>query len=155
MKAVLQRVTRASVAVGGEIIGEIGRGLLLLLGVAEGDTERECDFLAEKAVNLRIFEDSAGKMNQSLLDTGGGLLVVSQFTLCADCKNGRRPSFTGAARPESAAALYERFAAKAGALGVNTATGRFGAEMKVCLENDGPVTIVLDTTEILKKEFSE
>ncbi len=102
MKAVLQRVKRASVAIGGEGVGEISSGLLLFLGVTEEDSEKECDFLAEKAANLRIFEDEAGKMNRSLLDAGGQMLVVSQFTLCADCRKGRRPSFTGAARPEKA-----------------------------------------------------
>ena len=116
-------------------------------GVTEEDDERTCDYLAEKAANLRIFEDDAGKMNRSLLDTGGEMLVVSQFTLCADCKKGRRPAFVHAARPERAIPLYERFLAQVRGMGIPTAEGRFGADMLVSLENDGPVTIVIDTDE--------
>ncbi len=151
MKAVLQRVKRASVAIGGEGVGEISSGLLLFLGVTEEDSEKKCDFLAEKAANLRIFEDEAGKMNRSLLDAGGQMLVVSQFTLCADCRKGRRPSFTGAARPEKAVPLYERFIENIRRMGIPVSTGRFGADMLVSIENDGPVTILLDTDEIMPK----
>ena len=151
MKAVLQRVKRASVAIGGEGVGEISSGLLLFLGVTEEDSEKECDFLAEKAANLRIFEDEVGKMNRSLLDAGGQMLVVSQFTLCADCRKGRRPSFTGAARPEKAVQLYERFIENIRGMGIPVSTGRFGADMLVSIENDGPVTILLDTDEIMPK----
>ena len=151
MKAVLQRVKRASVAIGGEGVGEISSGLLLFLGVTEEDSEKECDFLAEKAANLRIFEDEVGKMNRSLLDAGGQMLVVSQFTLCADCRKGRRPSFTGAARPEKAVPLDERFIENIRGMGIPVSTGRFGADMLVSIENDGPVTILLDTDEIMPK----
>ncbi|WP_312643689.1 D-aminoacyl-tRNA deacylase [Hydrogenoanaerobacterium sp.] len=149
MKAVLQRVTHSSVAIENEIVGEIGQGIMLLLGITEEDTKKECDFLAEKAVNLRIFEDEDGKMNRSLLDIGGEMLIVSQFTLCADCRKGRRPSFIAAARPEKAIPLYEHFIAKIGERGIKTATGRFGADMMVSIKNDGPVTIVLDTNDIM------
>lgn len=149
MKAVIQRVRRSSVAIDGTVVGEIGPGLTLLLGVTETDTEKQCDYLAEKTVNLRIFEDDAGKMNRSLLDIGGELLIISQFTLCADCRKGRRPSFTAAARPEQAIPLYERFISQVQALGIQTASGQFGADMLVSIENDGPVTILLDTEEIM------
>lgn len=148
MKAVLQRVTHASVSIEGAVVGEIGHGYLLLLGVADTDTADQCDYLAEKVVNLRIFEDDDGKMNRSLQDTGGEMLVVSQFTLHADCKKGRRPSFIKAARPEVAVPLYERFIARISTQGIGVATGRFGADMQVALVNDGPVTILLDTDEM-------
>lgn len=148
MRAVLQRVTHASVSIEGAVVGEIGHGYLLLLGVADADTVDQCDALAEKVVNLRVFEDEDGKMNRSLQDTGGELLVVSQFTLYADCKKGRRPSFIKAARPEVAIPLYERFIARISAQGIGVATGRFGADMQVALVNDGPVTILLDTDEM-------
>ncbi len=151
MKAVLQRVKQASVSIEGETVGKISSGIMLLLGVTEEDTEKECDFLAEKAVNLRIFEDEAGKMNRSLLDAGGEMLVVSQFTLCADCRRGRRPSFTRAARPEKAIPLYERFIGNIREMGIPVSTGRFGADMLVSIENDGPVTILLDTDEIMAR----
>ena len=151
MKAVLQRVRRAFVSIDGESVGEIGEGILLLLGVAETDTEKECDFLAEKAAGLRIFEDGEGKMNRSLLQTGGSMLVVSQFTLLANCRRGRRPSFTEAARPEKAVPLYQRFVEKIGEMGIPVETGRFGADMLVSIENDGPVTILLDTDELMTK----
>ena len=151
MKAVLQRVKQASVSIAGETVGKISSGIMLLLGVAEEDTEKECDFLAEKAVNLRIFEDEAGKMNRSLLDVAGEMLVVSQFTLCADCRRGRRPSFTRAARPEKAIPLYERFIGNIRETGIPVSTGRFGADMLVSIENDGPVTILLDTDEIMAR----
>lgn len=151
MKAVVQRVKRSSVTIDGKMVGKIGQGLMVLLGVSEDDTERECDYLADKIVGLRIFEDDAGKMNRSLLDIQGEMLIVSQFTLCADCRKGRRPSFVRAARPEKAIPLYERFIAQIQAQGVRTATGEFGADMLVSIENDGPVTIPLDTDEIMPK----
>lgn len=149
MKAIIQRVRRSSVMIDGTVVGKIGPGLTLLLGVTESDTEKQCDHLAEKAVNLRIFEDDAGKMNRSLLDIGGEMLIISQFTLCADCRKGRRPSFIAAARPEQAVPLYERFIAQVQTQGVQTASGQFGADMLVSIENDGPVTIILDTEEIM------
>ena len=149
MRAVLQRVRSASVAIQEKKTGEIGRGFLVLLGIAPEDTEKECDFLLEKVLGLRVFEDEAGKMNRSLMDCGGQLLVVSQFTLYADCRKGRRPSFTGAARPETAVPLYERFLARAREAGVRTECGEFSADMLVSLENDGPVTILLDTNDIM------
>jgi D-tyrosyl-tRNA(Tyr) deacylase len=145
MKAVVQRVSQASVTVEGEIVGQIGPGLVILLGVAEGDAEREARWMADKLVGLRIFEDDDGKMNRSLLDTGGAMLVVSQFTLLGDCRKGKRPSFIGAAAPEIANELYERFVALVGEAGVATATGRFRTEMKVALVNEGPVTILVET----------
>lgn len=149
MRAVLQRVKSASVSIEGKTAGAIGPGFLVLLGVAPEDTQEECDFLLDKILGLRVFEDEAGKMNRSLCDRGGALLVVSQFTLYADCRRGRRPSFTGAARPETAVPLYERFLAGARQAGVPTECGEFGADMLVSLENDGPVTILLDTDEIM------
>ncbi|MEM1485940.1 D-aminoacyl-tRNA deacylase [Oscillospiraceae bacterium PP1C4] len=152
MKAILQRVRSAKVEIDNKTAGEIGQGLMILLGVVEGDDVEQADFLAEKAVHLRIFEDENGKMNRSLFDIGGGMLVVSNFTLCADARHGRRPSFTGAAKPDMANALYERFVAAVkdeGAAPVQT--GVFGADMLVSIANDGPVTIVLDTDEIMKK----
>ena len=151
MKAVVQRVATASVAVENKVIGSIGRGLAVLLGVVEGDTEREADFLANKIAQLRIFTDSQDKMNLSVQDIGGEMLVVSQFTLAADCSHGRRPSFTRAAKPQEANGRYEYFVAKIdGILGQKTQTGEFGADMKVTLVNDGPVTILLDTDEIMR-----
>ena len=149
MRAVLQRVRSASVSIGGEAVGKIGKGFLVLLGISPEDTEQEGDFLLDKLLGLRVFEDGDGKMNRSLLDCGGALLVVSQFTLYADCRKGRRPSFTGAARPETAVPLYERFLAGARAAGVPTECGEFGADMLVSLENDGPVTILLDTDDLM------
>ena len=149
MKAVVQRVAAASVAVEDEVIGSIGQGLAILLGVVEGDTEREADFLANKITQLRIFTDSQDKMNLSVEDMGGEMLVVSQFTLAADCSHGRRPSFTRAAKPQEANGLYEYFIAKIdGLLGKKTQTGQFGADMKVTLVNDGPVTILYDTRRL-------
>lgn len=152
MKAVIQRVSSARVDVGEETLGQIETGLLVLLGVAEGDTETECDQLARKTAELRIFEDAAGKMNRSLCDIGGEALVVSQFTLCADCSHGRRPSFIGAAAPAAAIPLYERFMQRLRlSPGVRSVqSGRFGADMKVSLVNDGPVTILLDTEQFKK-----
>jgi D-tyrosyl-tRNA(Tyr) deacylase len=133
------------VVVDGETVGEVGAGLLVLLGVAATDGEQEAERLAGKVARLRIFEDGAGRFDRSLLDTGGEALVVSQFTLIADTAKGNRPSFAGAARPERAEPLYDRFSAALAALGPRVATGLFGARMSVALANDGPVTIVLDT----------
>ena len=147
MRAVLQRVRSARVSVEGETVGEISGGLMILLGVEEKDTTRECDFLAEKTANLRIFEDDQGKMNRSLLDVKGQILVVSQFTLYGDARKGRRPSFVRAARPETAIPLYERFVDKLREQGILVETGRFGADMLVSIENDGPVTITMKSGE--------
>ena len=145
MRAILQRVTKASVEVGGKMVGEIGPGLLALLGVAKPDTSADADFLANKIVNLRVFADDAAKMNRSLLDSGGALLVVSQFTLYGDCRKGRRPSFDDAAPPDQARALYEHFVATARSLGVRVETGVFQAHMSVALVNDGPVTFLVES----------
>ncbi|MDA8138679.1 MAG: D-aminoacyl-tRNA deacylase [Desulfobacteraceae bacterium] len=145
MIAVVQRVTESSVTVDGEVVGAIGHGVMVLLGVAQEDTEKDGDYLVDKVVNLRIFEDEAGKLNRSLLETGGALLVVSQFTLLGDGRKGRRPSFAGAAPPDKAEALYLRFAENARAQGITVATGRFRAMMKVALVNDGPVTLIIDS----------
>ena len=147
MRALIQRVSEASVTVEGAAVGAIGPGLLVLLCAVEGDGEAEADFLAGKIAKLRIFEDEAGKMNRSLLDIGGEALVVSQFTLAADWRKGNRPSFIGAAEPARAEELYERFCNQLEAAGVPVATGRFAAKMAVALINDGPVTIWLDTAE--------
>lgn len=144
MRAVLQRVSRAKVTVDGEITGEIGKGLLILLGVGGSDMEASAVYLVEKISNLRIFDDEDGKMNRSLLDVAGGLLVVSQFTLYADTRKGRRPSYIGAAEPEMANRLYEFFVAEARKQIDNVQTGRFQAMMDVELVNDGPVTIILE-----------
>lgn len=148
MRAVIQRVTRASVSVEGEVVGAIGQGYLILLGVGEGDTRAEVERLWAKIANLRICEDEAGKTNLSLLQTGGALLVVSQFTLYADCRRGRRPSFSAAAAPVLATELYEHFVELARADVAEVATGVFGANMQVELVNDGPFTIVLDTADL-------
>ncbi len=145
MRAVIQRVKESSVSVDGKVIGRIGPGLLVLLGVSRGDREADADYLAEKSVNLRIFEDDKGKMNRSLLDTGGAMLVVSQFTLLGDCRKGRRPSFVDAAAPEQAQELYTHFIQKSSEAGVPVQTGRFQAMMEVSLINDGPVTLVLES----------
>ncbi len=145
MRAVIQRVSSAAVHAGGAITGEIDRGLVVLLGAAHSDTDADATLLARKIADLRIFSDAAGKFNLSLLDTGGAALVVSQFTLFADTRKGRRPSFTAAAPPEQASQLVDQFVAALGALGVPVATGVFGAHMEVTLVNDGPVTITLDT----------
>ena len=142
MRALVQRAAAGSVDVAGERIGEIGKGLVILLGVTHSDTEKDAAFLAEKCMNLRIFEDDAGKMNRSLLDVGGEALIISQFTLYGDASHGRRPSFTEAARPEVAIPLYEKFVELCRGYGVRVATGRFGAEMLVSIRNDGPVTIL-------------
>ena len=146
MRLVLQRVSSGKVSVDGQAVAEIGLGLVILLGIAPGDGEAQANYLAEKAANLRIFEDEQGKMNRSLLEVGGAAIVVSQFTLYADARKGRRPSFTDAALPETARPLVERFAAILGELGVPTQTGQFGAHMLVEIANDGPVTIVLESS---------
>jgi D-aminoacyl-tRNA deacylase len=145
MRAVIQRVSSSRVVVDGETVGGIGRGLLVLLGIRTGDTFEQVQWLADKVVNLRIFEDSQGKMNVSVADARGGVLVVSQFTLYGDCQKGRRPSFIDAARPETAEPLYEAFADAVRLHGVSVATGRFGAGMQVELVNNGPVTLVIDS----------
>ncbi len=147
MKAVLQRVSSGRVTIDGRKVGEIGRGLVVLLGVAQGDSDADVRWLAGKIEELRIFEDDAGKMNVSLVEIGGEVLLVSQFTLLANCRKGRRPSFTRAAPPELGEELYERFAELLRADGVRVATGEFGAMMVVSIENEGPVTIVLDSEE--------
>ena len=147
MRAILQRATRAAVRVQGELVGEIGPGLVVLLGVGPDDDGAIVDELARKTAELRIFRDEDGRTNRSLLDVGGEALVVSQFTLFADTRRGRRPGFTGAAGTDLAERLYDRFALALGAMGVRVATGRFGAEMAVELVNDGPFTIWLDSAE--------
>jgi D-aminoacyl-tRNA deacylase len=145
MRAVLQRVSEARVRIGAEIIGEIGHGLLILLGVTVNDTPEQADWLADKVVGLRVFEDDAGKMNRDVIEVGGSVLVVSQFTLYGDCRKGRRPSFIEAAPPAVAVPLYAAFVDAIRARGVPTATGRFGAMMRVELVNDGPVTLIVDS----------
>ena len=145
MRAVIQRVKSASVKVDGELVSEIGAGLLIFLGIAHDDSETELEYIANKVANLRIFEDADGKMNCSLLDIGGEALVVSQFTLYGDCRKGRRPSFIDAARPEVANALYEQFITALEKLNIPTQGGTFQAMMDVQLVNDGPVTILLDS----------
>ena len=148
MKAVIQRVLNAKVTVNEQITGEIGKGFLVLLGVMEGDTESEMKLMAKKVAQLRVFEDENEKMNLSLGDVGGSVLVVSQFTLCADVSHGRRPSFIRSARPEKANKLYEQFVGELHEWGIdNVQTGIFGADMAVELLNDGPVTIIMDTDE--------
>jgi D-aminoacyl-tRNA deacylase len=144
MRAVVQRVSSARVVVAGEVVGEIGAGVCLLLGLARDDTEGEAERLAGRVARLRVFENDEGRFDRSLLDTGGAALVVSQFTLIADTEKGNRPSFSGAAPPGQAEPLYDAFCAALRALGVEVSTGRFGARMAVELTNDGPVTIVLD-----------
>ncbi|MDY0170110.1 MAG: D-aminoacyl-tRNA deacylase [Thermoguttaceae bacterium] len=145
MIACIQRVSRARVAVEGETCGQIGTGLLVLLGVAHSDTEGNAVWLAEKLAGLRVFEDSEGKMNLALADVGGAMLVVSQFTLLGDCRKGRRPSFTNAAPPEQAEALYEVFVRTVRQQGIDVATGRFRQHMEVELLNDGPVTLLVES----------
>ena len=147
MRAVLQRVSEAEVRVEGAVVGKIGRGWLILLGVGHGDTEEEAKKLAEKVVHLRLFEDAEGKFNRSLLDVGGEVLVVSQFTLYGDASRGRRPSFVGAAEPSVARTLVDRFGELVGAYGVRVQTGQFQAHMDVALHNDGPVTMNLTVGE--------
>lgn len=149
MRAVIQKVSQGSVTVHGEVTGQIAQGLLVLLGVTHDDTQQDARYLAEKIANLRIFEDAADKLNLSVKDIGGAVLSVSQFTLYGDCRKGRRPSFTEAARPEQATVLYEQFNCFLEAEGVTVQTGRFQTHMEVALVNDGPVTILLDS----KKNF--
>ncbi len=148
MRVVVQRVSKAKVTVDGKITGEIGTGLLVLLGVAQGDTEADADYLADKVAGLRIFEDSDGKMNLSVSDAGGAVLAVSQFTLYGDVRRGKRPSFDATARPEQANKLYEYFVAKIRATGLRCETGVFQAMMEVELTNSGPVTILLDSSKL-------
>lgn len=148
MRAVIQRVSRAQVSVGEEIVGKIGAGLLVLIGVAKTDTQADADYLAGKVVGLRIFEDDNGKMNLSILDTGGAVLAVSQFTLYGDVRKGKRPSFDDAAPPQLANELYEYFVRKSRDAGVTCETGRFQAKMQVELVNDGPVAILLDSKRV-------
>ena len=149
MRAVVQLVNHASVTVEGEVTVQISKGFLVFLGVAEGDAEKDLQYIIDKVVGLRVFEDEAGKMNLSVKDVGGAILAVSQFTLYGDCRHGKRPSFTQAAKPDEANALYERFVDGCRAAGVQVETGRFRTHMLVGLENDGPVTILLDSSKIL------
>jgi len=149
MRAVVQRVLRGNVTVDGKVVGSIGKGYVVLLGVSEQDTSEDVAYMAEKIVNLRIFEDADGKMNLSLLDVKGELLAVSQFTLYGDCRKGRRPSFATAARPEKAQMLYNEFVEKCRDMGVKTETGIFQADMKVEILNDGPVTVIVDSEKII------
>ena len=149
MRAILTRVNSASVSIDGETVGQIGKGFLILLGVGPEDTEKECRCLAEKALALRIFTDEEGKMNLGLESVGGQVLVVSQFTLYGNCRKGRRPSFVGAADPELGNRLYERFLEICEELGYPPQHGRFGADMQVSSVNDGPVTLILDTDELM------
>jgi D-aminoacyl-tRNA deacylase len=147
VKALLQRVVKASVAVNGEVVGEIGQGLVALLGVAAGDTEKDADYLVNKIINLRIFTDSADKFNLSVLDTRGEILLISQFTLLADTRHGRRPDFTNAAPPEQAEKLYNYVVDQTRIRGIKVAAGRFQQHMEVEIHNSGPVTIMLDSKD--------
>ena len=150
MRAVLTRVKSASVTIDGQCVGSIGRGFLILLGVGPNDTEKECRYLAEKALGLRIFEDENGKMNLGLEAVQGEVMVVSQFTLYGNCRKGRRPSFTDAADPELGNAMYEKFLSICEELGYPPQHGRFGADMKVESINDGPITLILDTDQLME-----
>jgi len=145
MRVVVQRVSAASVRVENEIVSRIGRGLLVLLGISRTDTEKDADYLSEKVAHLRIFEDTNGKFNRSLLEVGGGMMIVPQFTLFGDCRKGRRPSFSEAADPEHAARLYEYFVCQTACAGVPVQTGHFQARMAVSLVNDGPVTLIINS----------
>ena len=147
MKALLQRVSQASVSIGGEVVGRIGRGLVVLVGIAGGDADKDIDYLVKKMINLRIFPDDDGRFDLSALDISGELLLVSQFTLLADTRKGRRPSFVGAAPPQEAEELFGRFVEHARATGLKVETGRFQEHMMVEIHNDGPVTILLDSRE--------
>jgi D-tyrosyl-tRNA(Tyr) deacylase len=149
MRAVVQRVSNGSVTVDEKLVGSIGKGFVVLLGVSEKDTAEDMLYMTDKIVNLRIFEDEDEKMNLSLLDVKGELLVVSQFTLYGDCRKGRRPNFMSAARPEKAEELYNSFVKKCRELGVKTETGIFQTDMKVNIENDGPVTVIVDSEKII------
>ena len=155
MRAILTRVSSASVTIDGERVGQIGKGFLILLGVGPEDGEKECRALAEKCLALRVFEDENGKMNLGLESVGGQVLVVSQFTLYGNCRKGRRPSFVGAAGPELGEAMYERFLEICRELGYEPQHGRFGADMKVESVNDGPVTLILDTDELLDRRHAK
>lgn len=148
MRAVIQRVSRASVTVDGETTGEIGAGLLVLLGIHRDDGTKEIQWMVDEIINLRIFEDEKGKMNYSLLDTGGAMLIVSQFTLYGDCRKGRRPGYSTAAPPESAKNLYQQFIDSIKQKNISTSNGRFQAHMDVELVNDGPVTLLLDSSKL-------
>ena len=148
MRAVVQRVSEASVRINGETVGKIGKGFMILLGITQDDSPELCAYLAEKCAGLRVFTDENDKMNLSLKDVGGEVLVVSQFTLYGDCRKDKRPSFIAAARPETAIPLYERFIAELRDRDLHVETGEFGADMKVSLVNDGPVTLILDTEEM-------
>lgn len=145
MRAVVQRVSQAQVVVEGEIVGQIGRGFVVLLGVAQGDTADDVSAMADKLVGLRVFDDAEGKMNLALADVGGAMLLISQFTLLGDCRKGRRPSYIDAAPPDLAEALYELVVAEVRKRGIKVATGRFRTQMDVTLTNDGPVTLLVDT----------
>ncbi len=147
MRCVIQRVTEASVTVEGEVIGKIGKGYMILIGVSAEDGDKDIKYMADKVPNLRIFEDEDGKMNRSILDVGGEILAVSQFTLYGDARGGRRPSFSTAAKPEMANELYEKLVEAWRAQGLHVETGRFRAEMQVALINDGPVTLLMDSTK--------
>ena len=148
MRLVIQRVLEASVKVDGEELGRIAQGYMVLCGVEDGDTQEDVKYCVEKTVNLRVFEDDAGKMNRSILDVGGAVLAISQFTLHGDARHGRRPSFIRAARPETAIPLYDAYCEGVRASGVRVETGRFGADMKVALINDGPVTLLVDSRRL-------
>lgn len=149
MRAVVQRVNKASVTVDGKIIGEIGKGLLVFLGVGDGDTDKDLNYIADKTAGLRIFSDADDKMNLSVTDIGGEILVVSQFTLYGDCRKGKRPNFTSSMEPVTAEKMYEDFIKIIESKGIKTAHGEFGADMQVSISNDGPVTILLDSSKIL------
>jgi D-tyrosyl-tRNA(Tyr) deacylase len=148
VRAVVQRVAKGRVLVEERVVGEIGKGFVVLLGVSVDDTEKDASYLADKVANLRVFPDNEGKMNLSILDVGGSILVVSQFTLLGDCRNGRRPSFIQAARPEKADELYNSFVQQLKKLGLNVATGQFQTDMLVEIANDGPVTVLLDSKKL-------
>jgi D-tyrosyl-tRNA(Tyr) deacylase len=148
MKVVLQRSLQARVEVDGQVVGQVDHGLVALVGIANGDTQETVQKMAAKTVQLRVFADAAGKMNRNVLEAGGGILAISQFTLLADCRRGRRPAFTGAAAPDLAKTLYELFVRCLRDDGVNVACGIFAADMKITLTNDGPVTIILDSNEL-------
>ena len=148
MRAVVQRVSQAQVVVEGQVVGQIGRGLMVLLGVGQGDTAEDVRAMADKLVGLRVFDDADGKMNLALADVGGAMLLVSQFTLLGDCRKGRRPSYIDAAPPELAEALYEQVVAEVRKRGIEVATGRFRTQMDVTLTNDGPVTLLVDTRRV-------
>lgn len=149
MRAVIQRVQHASVAVEGNVCGKISQGLMILLGISKDDKESDMKYIADKSLALRIFEDESGKMNKSVCDIGGELLIISQFTLYGDCRKGRRPSFDAAMNPKEAEKMYEKFVEYMRKSGLKTETGIFGADMKVELLNDGPVTLILDSTKIM------